>query len=218
VSVNVGAPSVDRTKVKDEIKAFVDAYNAVVTATRTKLSEKKVTDPATQSDFNKGAFFGDTALNSMLGKLRSAVGKDYDESTELALDSLRDIGISTGKPGASTADAKAGLLSIDDAKLTEMLEADAQAVRGLFSSTTTPFAADLEALTKELSKTLDGRIESMDKQSKRMTADMTRVDARLEAKEKRLKAQFAAMEAAMGASQNQSAWLAGQISSLPSWS
>jgi flagellar hook-associated protein 2 len=218
VSINVGAPSVDRTKVKEEIKAFVDAYNAVVTATRTKLSEKKVADAATQSDFNKGAFFGDTALNSMLGKLRTAVGKDYDDNAELALDSLRDIGISTGKPGASTADAKAGLLSIDDAKLTEMLEGDAQAVRGLFSATTTPFAADLEALTKELSKSLDGRIESMEKQSKRLTSDMTRVDARLESKEKRLKAQFAAMESAMAASQNQSSWLAGQISGLPSWS
>jgi flagellar hook-associated protein 2 len=139
-------------------------------------------------------------------------------ASELGLDDLRDIGISTGKPGTATADAKAGLLTIDDAKLTEMLEADAQAVRGLFSGATTPFAKDIEALTKDLSDTLDGRIESMTKQSKRLTADMTRVDARLEAKEKRLKAQFAAMESAMSASQNQSSWLAGQISSLPSWS
>lgn len=218
VSVNVGAPAVDRAKVKDEIKQFVDAYNAVVTATRAKVSEKTVKDAATQSDYNKGAFFGDTGLNSMLSKLRTTVGKDYDLNAELGLDDLRDIGISTGKPGASTADAKAGLLTIDDAKLTEMLEADAQAVRGLFSGATTPFAADIEALTKDLSKTIDSRIESMTKQSKRLTDDMTRVDARLESKEKRLKAQFAAMESAMSASQNQSAWLAGQISSLPSWS
>lgn len=218
VSVNVGAPTVDRTKVKDEIKQFVEAYNAVVNATRAKVAEKKVADPSTQSDFNKGAFFGDTGLNSMLAKLRTSVGKDYDMASELGLDDLRDIGISTGKPGASTADSKAGLLTIDDAKLTEMLEADAQAVRGLFSSATTPFAKDIEAQTLDLSDTLDSRIESMTKQSKRLSSDMTRVDARLEAKEKRLKAQFAAMEAAMSASQNQGAWLAGQINGLPSWS
>lgn len=217
VSVNIGAPTVDRTKVKDEIKGFVDAYNAVVTATRAKVGEKKVADAATQSDYNKGAFFGDTGLNSMLSKLRTAVGKDYDLTAELGLDDLRDIGISTGKPGSSAADAKAGLLSIDDAKLTQALEADAQAVRALFSAATTPFAADIEALTKDLGKTLDSRLESMTKQSKRLTDDMTRIDARLESKEKRLKAQFAAMESAMSASQNQSAWLAGQISGLPSW-
>ena len=218
VSVNVGAPTVDRTKVKDEIKQFVEAYNAVVTATRVKVNEKKVQDPTTQTDFNKGAFFGDSGLNSMLSKLRTSVGKDYNPASELGLDDLRDIGISTGKPGTATADAKAGLLTIDDAKLTEMLEADAQAVRSLFSGATTPFAKDIEALTKDLSDTLDGRIESMTKQSKRLSDDMTRADARLEAKEKRLKAQFAAMESAMSASQNQSSWLAGQIASLPSWS
>jgi flagellar hook-associated protein 2 len=217
VSVNVGAPSVDRTKVKDEIKQFVDAYNALVTATRTKVGEKKVTGASTQTDFNKGAFFGDTGLNSMLSKLRTAVGKDYNPAVELGLDDLRDIGISTGKAGSSAADAKAGLLSIDDAKLTEMLEADAQAVRNLFSSSTTPFVADIDALTKDLSKTLDSRLDSMDKQSKRLTSDMTRMDQRLEAKEKRLKAQFAAMETAMSQSQTQSAWLAGQINGLPSW-
>ena len=43
-----------------------------------------------------------------------------------------------------------GLLTIDDAKLTERLEADAQAVRELFSSAATPFARDLEALTTDL--------------------------------------------------------------------
>jgi flagellar hook-associated protein 2 len=218
VSINVGAPTVDLAKVKEEIKGFVDAYNAVVNATRTKIGEKRVANATTQTDYNKGAFFGDTGLNSMLSKLRTAVGKDYDEDAELALDSLRDIGISSGKAGASTADAKAGLLSIDDKKLTELLEADAQAVRNLFSSTATPFVADLDALTKDLSKTLDSRIDSMEKQSKRLTSDMTRMDARLEAKEKRMKAQFAAMEAAMSQSQTQSAWLAGQISTLPAWS
>jgi flagellar hook-associated protein 2 len=217
VSINVGAPGVDRTKVKDEIKQFVEAYNAVVTATRAKIGEKKIQDPSTQSDYNKGAFFGDTGLNSMLSKLRGAVGKDYVPGDELQLDSLRDIGISTGKPGASTAGAKAGLLEIDDAKLTAALEADAQAVRNLFGGTATTFAKDIEQLSDDLSDVLDGRIQSTEKQSKRIAADLLRADSRLEAKEKRLKAQFARMEAAMGASQTQQAWLAGQISGLPSW-
>ena len=218
VSVTVGAPGVDRAKVKEEIKAFVDAYNAVVTATRAKTTEKRVQDPTTQTDYNKGAFFGDSGLNSMLANLRGSVGRDYDEANETALDSLRDIGISTGKPGAAITDTKSGLLQIDDAALTAALEADAQGVRNLFSSAATPFAQDIEKLTTDLSKLLDGRVETAEKQSKRLTDDMSRMDIRLAAKEARLKAQFAAMETAMSASQTQMAWLEGQLAGLPSWS
>ena len=216
VSVNVSAPSVDRAKVKEEIKSFVDAYNALVTATRAKTTEKRVQDPTTQTDYNKGAFFGDTALNSMLSKLRGAVGKDYDPATESALDALRDIGVSTGKAG-STVDTKAGLLVIDDAALTAALAADAPGVKSLFGGTATPFAADIGKLADELGKSLDARAETTTNESKRLSSQMTRMDTRLEAKEKRLKAQFAAMEAAMNTSQTQLAWLQGQLASLPTW-
>ena len=218
-SIVVGAPGVDRDKVKAEVKAFVDAYNAVVTATRAKVSEKKVTDPATQADFNKGAFFGDSGLNAMLSRLRSGMGAEYAAiGNGTSLDDLRDIGISTGKAGATSEAAKAGLLTLDEAKLTAALEADAQGVRRLLGGTGPgAFAQDVEALTTDLGKLLDGRIDSAVAQSKRISDDLTRTDARLLSKEKRLKAQFAAMEAAMGASQTQLAWLQGQLAGLPAW-
>ena len=105
--MTVAAPSVDRTKVKAEIKSFVDAYNALVTATRAKTTEKRVQDPTTQADYNKGAFFGDSGLNAMLSKLRTAVGQRLRPARpRSALDALSDIGISTGKAGAG-ADAQA---------------------------------------------------------------------------------------------------------------
>jgi flagellar hook-associated protein 2 len=217
-SVVVGAPGTDKQKVKDKVKAFVDAYNAVVTATRAKVSEKTVKNATTQADYNKGAFFGDSGLNAMLSQLRTAVGRDYDPLTEAGLDALRDIGISTGKPGSTTADSKAGLLKIDDAALTAALEADTQGVRGLFSGATTPFAQDIETLVADLSEVIDDRIQSGDRQSKRISDQMTRTDERLAAKEKRLKAQFAAMETALGAAQSQQAWLEGQLAGLPTWS
>jgi len=218
-SIVVGAPGVDRDKVKAEVKAFVDAYNAVVTATRAKVSEKKVTDPATQADFNKGAFFGDSGLSAMLSRLRSGMGAEYAAiGNGTSLDDLRDIGISTGKAGATSEAAKAGLLTLDEAKLTAALESDAQGVRRLLGGAgPAAFAQDLEALATDLGKMLDSRIDSAGTQSKRIAADLTRTDTRLAAKEKRLKAQFAAMEAAMGASQTQLAWLQGQLAGLPAW-
>jgi flagellar hook-associated protein 2 len=219
-SIVVGAPGIDRDKVKAEVKAFVEAYNAVVTATRAKVTEKKVADPTTQADFNKGAFFGDTALNSMLSRLRTGMATAYTAIGNAAsLDDLRDIGISTGKPGAASDAAKAGLLTLDEAKLTAALDADAQGVRRLLGGTATAaFAQDTEALATDLGKMLDGRIESASTQSRRISDELTRTDARLEAKEKRLKAQFAAMETALGASQAQMAWLQGQLAGLPTWS
>jgi flagellar hook-associated protein 2 len=219
-SVIVGAPGIDRDKVKAEVKAFVEAYNAVVTATRAKVTEKSVPDAATQTDFNKGAFFGDTGLTSMLSRLRSGMGAAYTAiGNSTALDDLRDIGISTGKAGASSEAAKAGLLTLDEEKLTAALESDAQGVRRLLGGTgTAAFAQDVEALAGELGKVLDGRIDSAGTQSRRITDDLTRADARLEAKEKRLKAQFAAMETALNASQTQMAWLQGQLAGLPTWS
>jgi flagellar hook-associated protein 2 len=219
-SITVDAPGIDRDKVKAEVKAFVDAYNAVVTATRAKVSEKRVQDPTTQTDYNKGAFFGDTGLNAMLSRLRSRMGAAYTAiGNSTSLDDLRDIGISTGKAGVSTEAAKAGLLTLDEAKLTAALDADAQGVRRLLGgSGSAAFAQDVEALATDLGKMLDGRIESAGTQSRRIADDLTRTDARLAAKEKRLKAQFAAMETALGASQAQMAWLQGQLAGLPTWS
>jgi flagellar hook-associated protein 2 len=219
-SIVVGAPGIDRDKVKAEVKAFVEAYNAVVTTMRTKVSEKRVQDAVTQTDYNKGAFFGDAGLNSMLSRLRSGMGAAYTAiGNSASLDELRDIGISTGKPGATTDAVKAGLFVLDEAKLTAALEADAEGVRRLFGGAGPgAFAQDVEALVTDLSKTLDGRIESAGTESRRISDDMTRTDARLAAKEKRLKAQFAAMESALNASNAQMAWLQGQLAGLPSWS
>jgi flagellar hook-associated protein 2 len=219
-SIVVGAPGADRDKVNAEVKAFVDAYNAVVTATRAKTGEKTVRDPTSQADYNKGAFFGDSGLNAMLSRLRSGMGAAYTAiGNGTSLDDLRDIGISTGKPGVSSEATKAGLLTLDEAKLTAALESDAQGVRRLLGGAgPAAFAQDVEALATDLGKLLDSRIDSAGTQSRSIADELLRTDTRLAAKEKRLKAQFAAMEAAMGASQTQMAWLQGQLAGLPAWS
>jgi flagellar hook-associated protein 2 len=216
VGVTVGAPGIDREKVKTEVKAFVEAYNAVVTATRAKLTEKKVAGATTDTDAIKGQFFGDSGLTSMLSSLRTSMSKVYTGIGNAAtLDDLNDIGISSGKPGVSTADAKAGLLQLDESKLTAALEADAQGVRRLLGGTAAAaFAQDAEALADKLDDMLDARIESSGRESKRIADELSRMDKRLELKEKRLKAQFAAMESLLSSAQAQQSWLAGQINAL----
>jgi flagellar hook-associated protein 2 len=194
-TVTVGAPGIDRAKVKQEIKDFVSAYNTLVIATREELSEKKVKDATTVSDYVKGQFFGDAGLSAMLSRLRQTMSDAYAGST------LGSIGITVPRAGASKDAALAGQLTIDDAKLTAALDADAQGVRKLADA----FAQKLDTVAGVLGDGLTNRMSSLDTQARRLTDDMTRMDARLDAKEKRLKAQFAAMESALNNTQTQSA-------------
>ena len=211
-TVTVGAPATDTDAMKTKVKAFVDAYNAVVTSTRAKLSEKSIADASTTTDAAKGSLFGDTGLQSLLSSLRVRMGDRVAGLT--GLDELADIGVAVPKATGSTSqDAKEGKLAIDDAKLTQALAADPAKVRDLFKG----FSEGLNTFIKSQTGTsgvLDMRDKAADAEIKRITAQADLAETRIQAKEKRLKAQFAAMETALLNSQTQSAWLAGQLSSL----
>ena len=211
-SVTVGPPAIDDAAIKIKVKAFVDAYNAVVTSTRAKISEKGVANPTTTTDAQKGRLFGDAGLQSMLSQLRIRMGEQLAGLT--GVDDLSDIGIAVPKAGGTTSqDAKDGKLALDEAKLAEKLAADSGKVRDLFSA----FGAGLDSFIKAQTGT-SGVFEQRDKAAeseiKRISDQVTRAEERITAKEKRLKAQFAAMESALLNSQTQSAWLTGQLSSL----
>ena len=211
-SVTVGAPTTDTEAMKTKVKAFVDAYNAVVTSTRAKITEKSVADATTTADAAKGSLFGDSGLLSMLSSLRVRMGERIAGLS--GLDELADIGVAVPKATGSTSqDAKEGKLAIDDAKLSQALAADPAKVRDLFEG----FSAGLDTFIKSQTGTtgvLDMRDKSADAEIKRITAQADLAETRLQAKEKRLKAQFAAMETALLNTQTQSAWLSGQLSSL----
>jgi flagellar hook-associated protein 2 len=198
--------------MKTKVKAFVDAYNAVVTSTRAKITEKSVADATTTTDAAKGSLFGDSGLLSMLSSLRVRMGERIAGLS--GLDELSDIGVAVPKAtGATSQDAKEGKLAIDDAKLSQALAADPAKVRDLFEG----FSAGLDTFIKSQTGTtgvLDMRDKSAEAEIKRITAQADLAETRIQAKEKRLKAQFAAMETALLNSQTQSAWLSGQLSSL----
>jgi flagellar hook-associated protein 2 len=213
-SITVGTPATDTEAMKTKVKAFVDAYNAVVTTARAKVTEKSIADATTTTDAAKGALFGDTGLLSMLSSLRVRMG---DKIAGLSgLDELADIGVAVPKAtGTTSQDAKEGKLAIDDAKLSAALAADPAKVRDLFEG----FTAGLETFIKSQTGTsgvLDMRDKAAAEEIKRITARADLAETRLQAKEKRLKAQFAAMETALLNSQSQSAWLSGQLASLSS--
>jgi flagellar hook-associated protein 2 len=221
VGVSVSAPTLDRDGIKAKVRAFVDAYNAVLNTAKVRTTEKTVLQPSSDSEAGRGQLFGDSGVLSMLGQLRERVLGRVAGLT--GIDELSDIGIGPPKASATTtSEARDGKLVIDDAKLTAALEADATKVRELFAgkgagSPVTGFVSGIEAFVKAQTGgegVFDARLRNADAEIKRIGTQMTRMDERLEAKEKRLKAQFAAMESALAASQSQQAWLTGQLDAL----
>lgn len=210
ITVSVGAPAPDTAVVQEKVKAFVEAYNATVDLVRTKLTEKRVPDASTSTDAKKGALFGDPALNGLLSHLRSTIGATLAGNPE-ATDQLADIGISTGAAsGAATfsADAVAGKLTLDTAKLTAALTADPSAVQRLLGGTggVDGFAQSFESVLTP-STQAGGSLEAASTAAKgevtRLKDAMARLDDRLARREERLRAQFTALEQALARSQAQ---------------
>lgn len=219
-TINVGVAGVDTAAVKEKLKAFVNAYNEVITATRAKVDEKGVRDPQNAIDAAKGRLFGDTGLNGVLSRLRSVMSDAVAGITDTAMDQLLEIGISTGKAtsgGTTSPDAKIGKLTIDDARLDAAL-ADPIKVRQLLGADGKPgFAQKIEALLEAEAGTggvLAGRLKNNSSEQKRVKDHITDIEERIAAQEKRLRMQFTAMEKALSLSQSQGNWLMGQISAM----
>ena len=208
-AVNVSAPGLDKEAVRDQVKAFVGAYNTAVDAIRARLSEKRVPDAATQADANKGVLFGDTALNGLLSRLRQGV----------AGAGLAALGISTGAPSAGTTASSSsvlGRLEIDEAKLTAALDSDPLGSRAKLAG-----AGGLgDALDAILAPTLGSkgaiseRLNSAAAETRRLGDNMLALDTRLERREERLRTQFSMMESALSRARSQSEWLSGQLAGL----
>jgi flagellar hook-associated protein 2 len=216
VTVNTTPAAIDTEAITKKITALVDAYNAVVTSTRSELTEKRIPTATTSSDLQKGQLFGDSGLSSMLTNLKRTM---TDTLSGLGLTGLADIGITVPKTtgGTTSEDAKAGKLTLDTEKLKTALNADYTKVRELFAGkgTTKGMSAAISDYVETQTGKITGRMESDDTRLKGFTKQIDKLNERMEAQEKRLKAQFAAMETALNYSQTQQAWLTSQIATLP---
>jgi flagellar hook-associated protein 2 len=220
MSVTTTAAAIDTAGVGKKVQALVDAYNAVVTATRAQLTEKNDPKSTTTSGLQAGTLFGDSGLTSMLGQMKSQMTQVV---TGLGLTSLADIGITVPKSTGATVtqDAKDGKLTFDSSVLTTALNTDWTKVRDLFTGKGTTkgvsaLLSDFVGKQTSTSGVLTSRMASDDSTLKDFTNQITKLNDRMTSTQARLKAQFTAMETALNQSQTQQAWLTSQISSLPS--
>jgi flagellar hook-associated protein 2 len=203
-SVTVGMPGADTEALVGKVKAFVDAYNAVNDAIRSRTTEKRVANPMTSTDARKGALFGDSGLVSAMASLRQAIA-DPVAGNPAALDQLAELGISTGATtGAASPnqDSLAGKLVFDEAKLREALAGDQIGVRRLLGGVqgVDGFAQRIDGIIDPLARgggLFESRITAAEGDMTRLKDSITRLDSRLEQREARLRAMFTAMEQAL---------------------
>ncbi|NLG87401.1 MAG: flagellar filament capping protein FliD [Firmicutes bacterium] len=195
----------DVDKAVQAVKAFVDEYNRVWQANRSKQAWDK--------DTKQGALlFGDSTLNGIQYRLRGLVTSPIDGASG-PWSMLVQIGISTGKVGTGV--AADGTLYIDETKLREALQEDPEAVAALFTGEQ-GMAGRLDAylkevLTKDKTGLLTAKDEALSSQIKDLQKQTERMEERLAQREERLKQQYVQLEKALAQLQSQGNWLAMQI-------
>jgi flagellar hook-associated protein 2 len=144
----------------------------------------------------------------MLTSLRSAVGSAVAGMTGLT--SLADLGVSTGAATTATgvnADAVAGKLTVDTAKLTAALDSNPLGVRKLLGgqANVDGFAQAFGAVLKPF-QGVDGilaqRVTSAGSDLTRISTRLTQFDDRMDAKQTYYQRQFTALEKALQQSQS----------------
>ena len=218
VKIEVGAPTVDSKGLAGKVKAFVDAYNALVDATRSRTTEKRVTNATTLVDAKKGVLFGDSSLNTMLSQLRTAVMDPISVGNSLTMDEFAEIGVSTGAAtgGTSNPDALAGKLQFDETKFLKAYESDPSSVERLLrgSSFSPGLSARVDTLITPFTSAdgmFDGRISAAGSEITRLTDQLKRMDDRLGRKETYLRRQFTTLETALSKLNAQSAELSARL-------
>jgi flagellar hook-associated protein 2 len=188
----------DRAGTKENIKAFVDAYNDVIGLLRDELAVDEETNRQTslasvpsvrglRSDF----------VSMISGQVAGVTG---------AFKALSQIGIRTDGTGK---------LTIDDTTLEAALDKDADSVADLFVLEDTGLAA---ALTKKIDAYTDSSTglftmqkKSFNDQIGRIDTQITTLEDRLEQMNARLVQQYTALETATAAIQSQGNSLAGLL-------
>ncbi len=200
VLVTIGVKS-DTEALAAQVAGLVDAINTAGSDIRA------VTNYNVESKA-KGKLYGDGTIRGLRDKLAGAVVGGGATSAGLA-------GVSIGRDGT---------VVFDKATFLKALETDPAAVEAALGKDGLSGRVHALADSASRSKTsaagpgiIAGAITARESQVRTIKSDISNWDNRLELKERTLARKFAALEKALGASQSQGQWLAGQIAGLPSW-
>lgn len=195
----------DITGMKSAIKAWVDAYNAVLDTigTQTKFTEVKKGE---DQDTTNGALIGDSTLRDIQSKLKAQLTNVQEDSGEFRI--MADLGI--------TQNPKTGKLEISDSTLEKALKEEPGKVRTFFvgDSDKTGFATQTRSYLNDVLDSKEGIIKTkqdgLNLTIKNLDAQYKRVSDGIEETIARYSAQFTQLDKAMS---NMSGTM-GQLTSL----
>jgi flagellar hook-associated protein 2 len=220
VGLTVGTPGPDKDLIVTKVKAFVTAYNDVVTAARADLTDTPVVNAATTDDIQKGTLFGDSGLTTMLSQFRTTLSNTVGGLSGIT--SMADLGVTTGAASATiNQDSLDGKLTLDETKLRAALDTDPQGVQKLLggSGGTNGFPQAFASILSNYQGSaglIQSRITSANTDLTDLSTKLTNFDARMDLKQQLLEKQFTAMETALSQSNSAGSSLSSLVTSSSS--
>ncbi|MTH46179.1 flagellar filament capping protein FliD [Intestinirhabdus alba] len=168
----------DTSGTKEQIQAFIDAYNTL------QDTISGLTKTGTDAD-SRGAFAGDASISSLTSELSGLLRGTFGGQN------MTKFGITADKDGK---------LSIDSDRLNDQLKADPQAVAKFFNGSDGLIKSMDKSLDKYLNSStglLKGRQETLDRQEREYETNKEKMDARYTSSYNRYLKQFSQLQAVM---------------------
>ncbi|BBL59948.1 flagellar filament capping protein FliD [Methylomonas koyamae] len=200
VTINVG---IDNDAIANSINAFVTAYNKLNSTVKNLGKYGGSTDG---SGSGNGALIGDSTLRYVATQIRQNTTGTVSSASG-NFNSLAMIGVSIDK---------AGVMSLDSAKLKTALAANFQSVSDVFSSTdgvATRLAGKLSGLLQS-GGSIDSQQTSLNKTISKLDDQKDDVNVRFQRVQAALQKQFIAMDSAVGQFKSTGSFLTNWINSL----
>jgi flagellar hook-associated protein 2 len=212
VTVNVSEPSVSSSTVSTALQQFITDYNKTVTDIQTQLS----TVPADTSGTETGTLYGDEDLKTLLSQMRSAMYATVSGVSGGKLNSMLDIGVSTGSAvgnGTLSSASIDGDLTLNSTTLSSALATNPTAVQQLIGGWASSFSS-LVGVDSDAGGTISQRISGNTNEVSDLGNQISSMQAALTDQQNQLVKQFAAMESALSSNSSESSWLTEQVNSL----
>ena len=191
----------DLDAVRDQIKSFVDGYNALIDA----FDAQTGFDPETEI---AGPLLGDLTVRGVRDQLRRELTIEVTD-IDASFSSLLDIGIETDVDGK---------LTVNDSKLDEALGSEFSKLGQLFASSdgyAVRLSGVIDGYLDEEEGILTARTDGLDRTIEGFAEQREVLRVRLESLESRLLRQFNALDALVSELTTTSSFLTHQLGNLP---
>ena len=213
-SLDLGV-ELDKEKVVETVKSFVDAYNSVMDYIN---QNKTFSYNETTKTGTAGKLFGDSSLMYIESQIKNTLGQKVD-GVDPSVGLLSLVGI---KGASGVEGAKSGKLEFDEDLFKTKLDSNFDDITKLFGASSEVSDGIFAQLHDDLFEwtSSDGVLKiksnTMQREIKDIDNRLSAMEDRLELREKYLYSKFMAMEKAMATMQSQSSWLSAQLGTLSS--